>query len=209
MPVVEAEHVALEQGVRGVEERPVAQARSEVGAGEQEERGLAGRQEAGVREPGEPAELGEAAVERAVLDEQHVERVRLHVRHEAEEEHQPLRRPESEAAHQVGIGHGARGERRQIRRRERQGIALPVLPDMPPQPPVEHGAEPGDLALDAGGVQGVAVHTSPAHVEGRGHETVEDHGVAPRDLVDQHVQGLPLHGELPAVLAAMELALAL
>ena len=62
MAVVELQDVAAVKGVLGAEQMMVAQARRDVAAGQHEHRGLAGRQEAGVRLPGDAAELAEPAL---------------------------------------------------------------------------------------------------------------------------------------------------
>ena len=92
------------------------------------------------------------------MDQEGVERLRLDMRQIGQDQHQPFRRIHGEFADHGGVG---RAQPRQRRRREvieriGAGAGLAVLLEA-------HGenvAEPGDLAVDDGGVgeQGIGVH---------------------------------------------------
>ena len=112
---VEDEETAGAQRVLGRERRHRRRPRREVGAGEQEQRGVAGGLEGAALRRRPAAELGERPLERAVAHEERVEDRRLQVRGDDERQHQARLAVEARGGDQRperrgGVERGRRGQ---------------------------------------------------------------------------------------------------
>jgi hypothetical protein len=125
-------------------------ARGERAAAEDEGQGLAGRLELVVARGA--AELGEAAVEGRVFDEEEVEQLRAQVRDEHEREQQALDRVRRVLAQEAGV---RRARVPEVRRRQvGEGPRLDRLAlarEVEFEAKIEDLREPPELALEVGG----------------------------------------------------------
>jgi len=120
---------------------------------------------------------------------------------QGEQEQQPLIGACGQA-HQ-GFGVAAAGSTGQGRRRRQGGIgARPsslASAEMVQAAGLDRLLQPEQVAIKQVWWRG-GHRQSPAHLEGRGHPAVQQHGDRPGDLVDEDIDGAPLHLQAPMIL---------
>jgi hypothetical protein len=164
--------------VLAVEDPPDGGAGGQRAAVEHEGEGLAGRLELVV--VAVAAELGEAAIEGGVLDEEDVEQLRAQVRGEGQREGEPLGQIERVLAQEAGVGGGGVAVigRREVG--EAAGVADGLAREVEAEPQVDDAGQPLQLALEDGEFEvrhhhstcrGSGIHGSLSHDQDHGNRS--------------------------------------
>jgi hypothetical protein len=141
--MLDAQDAEAAQKVRLIEQGANLQAPPQVLTRQKEGGSLASRHEARVCPPLPAAELGEVAIQVAVANHQQIQQLWLHVRHQRQQQHQPLIDAHRQVAHQLGVLTVARRERR--RRNLRDARVLAGLAEVQAEPCPQHALEPRQL----------------------------------------------------------------